>query len=361
MAPKFTGPLLLSSLSRNHASATKFRSSASAWMRFASSTPRSYRFHVGASWLAKPPDPRQRKKTQPFSNDSDIGMWRNQTLSRPTGGSSRGAGEDFFYVQDMRNLSGMSFGVADGVGGWVESGVDPSLFSQALMYHAHRYARIAWPGEPEIDPTKDFDEREEVEGWELLPQECMKLAHQGVLRQKDVIAGSSTACIVNLNASSGVLRAANLGDSGFMIIRSSNVIHRQRAQTHFFNCPKQLAKLPDHVGSGTVRMDHSSDADVYETKIRDGDIVILYTDGLSDNVFNNEITAICSLVARAGGPEDVQVQMMADRIVEYARACMVNRTRVSPFEKAAARDGLSFRGGKLDDVTVLVALVREVL
>ncbi|EED77102.1 predicted protein [Postia placenta Mad-698-R] len=30
---------------------------------------------------------------------------------------------------------GVSFGVADGVGGWIDSGVDPSLFSQALMYH----------------------------------------------------------------------------------------------------------------------------------------------------------------------------------------------------------------------------------
>ncbi len=86
-------------------------------------------------------------------------------------------------------LEGVSFGVADGVGGWIESGVDPSLFSQALMYHAHRYSRNAWAGEPEIDPTLDYEEREQIEGWEMTPFECLDLAYQGVLREKSVQAG----------------------------------------------------------------------------------------------------------------------------------------------------------------------------
>ena len=79
--------------------------------------------------------------------------------------------------------------MADGVGGWVDSGVDPALFSQALMYHAHRYARNAWAGEPEIDPLMDYEEREQVEGWEMTPYECLDLAYGGVLREKYVQAG----------------------------------------------------------------------------------------------------------------------------------------------------------------------------
>ncbi len=73
----------------------------------------------------------------------------------------------------------------------MESGVDPSLFSQALMYHAHRYAKLGWPGEPEIDPTQDYEEREKVEGWELTPMECLELAYGGVLREIGVLAGMS--------------------------------------------------------------------------------------------------------------------------------------------------------------------------
>lgn len=68
-------------------------------------------------------------------------------------------------------------------------GVDPSLFSQALMYHAHRYSKHAWAGEPEIDPTLSYEEREEIEGWEMSPKECLELAHGGVLRERTVTAG----------------------------------------------------------------------------------------------------------------------------------------------------------------------------
>lgn len=84
---------------------------------------------------------------------------------------------------------GISFGVADGVGGWIDVGVDPSLFSQALMYHAHRYSKQAWAGEPEIDPLYNYEEREQVQGWELKPKECLELAHGAVLREKTVEAG----------------------------------------------------------------------------------------------------------------------------------------------------------------------------
>jgi len=55
------------------------------------------------------------------------------------------------------------------------------------------------------------------------------------------------------------------------------------------------------------------------------------------------------------------VQDMADRIVQYARKCMVDRKRVSPFEKSAAREGMYFRGGKIDDVTVVIAMVQDII
>lgn len=58
------------------------------------------------------------------------------------------------------------------------------------MYHAQRYAALGWAGEPEVDPTQDYEERESVEGWELLPADCMDMAHQSVLRDKSVSAGA---------------------------------------------------------------------------------------------------------------------------------------------------------------------------
>ncbi|TFK29931.1 protein serine/threonine phosphatase 2C [Coprinopsis marcescibilis] len=325
---------------------------------------RPYTFHIGASWAGKAEDPVIAANKVPFPSDTLVGSWRDKMLARTKNVRSKDAGEDFFFVQEMRNGSafkGVSFGVADGVGGWVDSGVDPSLFSQALMFHAHRYSRNAWAGEPEVDPTMDYEEREQVEGWEMTPYECLDLAYGGVLREKFVQAGSSTACIISLNAASGVLRSANLGDSGFSVIRGPAIIHHQRSQTHFFNCPKQLTKLPANAGRKFARacVDSPSEADVFETKLRDGDIVVAYTDGFSDNVFPPELVQICRLLARSNKTEDEKAQCMADRMVEYAQKCMHNKNRVSPFERDAARQGMFFRGGKPDDVTVIVALVQE--
>ncbi|KAF9264688.1 protein serine/threonine phosphatase 2C [Marasmius fiardii PR-910] len=328
---------------------------------------RPYRFHIAASWAGKPETARVGVNmiSVPFPPESVIGRWRDLTLRSEGRKRKRwlanDAGEDFFFVQEMRNGSGVGFGVADGVGGWVTSGVDPSLFAQSLMYHAHRYCRNAWAGEPEVDPTLDYEEREQVEGWELTPYACLDLAYGGVLRERYVEAGSSTACLLTLNASSGLLRSANLGDSGFLIVRSSNVIYKNPIQSHYFNCPKQVTKLPSNQGRKFSRacIDSPSEAETYSTKLRDGDIVIVYTDGLSDNVFESEMVTICSLVARQPGKEEEKVEMMADRIVEYARKSMMSRDKYTPFEKEAARHGMFFRGGKVDDVTVIVALVRE--
>ncbi|KAJ7180712.1 phosphatase 2C-like domain-containing protein [Mycena filopes] len=282
-------------------------------------------------------------------------------LSRRKSVPTKEAGEDFFFYVNMRDKSGVCLGVADGVTGWLESGVDPALFSQALMYHAHRYARSAWAGEPEVDPALDYEEREQVEGWELTPYECMDLAYGGVLREKAVEAGSSTACIITLNSANGLLRAANLGDSGFSIIRGGSILYSQPVQTHFFNCPKQLTKLPPPSGKRFTRacVDSPREAQTYRTQLCNGDIIVAYTDGLTDNVFPHEMAEICSPDPEVDPADDAQVQSMADRLIIHARECMAAKTRVSPFERQAAREGMFFPGGKPDDVTVVVALVRE--
>ena len=82
------------------------------------------------------------------------------------------------------------------------------------------------------------------------------------------------------------------------------------------------------------------------------------------------MVAICSLVVRQfqlsrrtitpsgeveveGALEDQEAQAMAERLVDYARMCMSNTKRVSPFERAAAREGMYFRGG-VSDLSFLV-------
>ena len=56
--------------------------------------------------------------------------------------------------------------------------------------------------------------------------------------------GSSTACIMVLDKKSQMLHSANLGDSGFLVIRHGSVVHQSSEQQHYFNTPYQLAIPP---------------------------------------------------------------------------------------------------------------------
>ena len=63
-------------------------------------------------------------------------------------------------------------------------------------------------------------------------------------------SGSSTACILSFNCNTGLLHAANLGDSGFLAIRNGTIIGESMNTVHYFNCPFQLSNAPpiyDHI------------------------------------------------------------------------------------------------------------------
>ncbi|KAG8958440.1 hypothetical protein FRC03_009120 [Tulasnella sp. 419] len=321
---------------------------------YSTSLPRPYRFHIGTSFAAKPWGSKKAK----FPASTEISEWaKKQFGNKKFIKTTKDAGEDAFFVQEMKNKSGIALGVADGVGGWADSGVDPGIFSQALMFHAHKYAQRAWAGES--DGIPETEEEETSSTWELPPEECLSLAYQAVLREKLVPCGSSTALTATLNARSGLMRTANLGDSGYLIIRNSNVIYTQQPQTHYFNCPRQLSKFPPKMKNDGLIMDFPEDADLHSVKLRHSDVVLFYTDGVSDNVWPQELAEIVSTILRQGGSEQNQVQLIADNIIHYTRQCMARQNKVSPFESYASQEGLVHPGGKVDDATVICCMVSE--
>ncbi|KAF8143184.1 hypothetical protein K438DRAFT_1876632, partial [Mycena galopus ATCC 62051] len=262
-------------------------------------------FHIGASFAPKPPI------------HGILGSWQNklEMLSCSKAVQTKDCGEDFFFHV---NMCGWTQHIHDFITGGCRIMTATPVFSQAL---------IASAGEPEVDPILDYVEQEEVEGWELTPYE--------LLREKLVEAGSSTVCIITLNSVNGLLKATNLGDSGFSILRGGSVLYSQPVQTHFFNCPKQLTKLPPPSGKRFT---------CACTQLCNGDIIVAYTDGLTDNVFPHEMVEICSPDPDTSNSDDAQAQSMADHL------CMVAKSRISPFERQAAQEGI---------VTVVVALVHE--
>lgn len=83
----------------------------------------------------------------------------------------------------------MFLGVADGVGSWSDRGIDPSIFSQALMYYAHEHCQNGKAGEPTSGTSQEKD---------MTPLECMQLAYDDVLADDFVEAGKML-CISNEN------------------------------------------------------------------------------------------------------------------------------------------------------------------
>ncbi|SJX60148.1 related to PTC7-type 2C protein phosphatase [Sporisorium reilianum f. sp. reilianum] len=294
-----------------------------------------------------------------FPADSEIGRWRDELLR---GGE---AGEDSLMCTSMGAQGDVAIGVADGVGGWTENGIDPSLFSQALMFYASRSA--AKPEEA------------------AAPNRILAEAFEHVLKEPLVVAGSATACILTLKSSDGTLRSANLGDSGFVILRQGTgkqgVFYASPPQQLGFNTPLQLAKLPkEWIQEGSIS-NTPKDAAAWECTLQHGDLIIVGTDGLFDNVDAKiEIPQFAKFIkekhhalyaarhaADAAGEakhdslaEDREfVQVLATNLVEYAKICQNTTTKQSPFEREAARYGIHFPGGKVDDVALVCCLVIE--
>lgn len=99
-------------------------------------------------------------------------------------------------------------------------------------------------------------------------------------------AGSSTACVVVLNRENSTLYTANIGDSGYMVVRGGRVIHRSEEQQHYFNTPFQLS-LPPPNYQAEVLSDQPDSAITENFPVEDGDVILVATDGVFDNLPQN--------------------------------------------------------------------------
>ncbi|KAJ6843459.1 putative protein phosphatase 2C 55 [Iris pallida] len=210
-------------------------------------------------------------------------------------------------------------GVADGVGGWADLGVDAGQYARELM--SHSVTAIQEEPKGSIDPAR-----------------VLEKAYSSTKAR-----GSSTACIIALT-DQGV-HAVNLGDSGFIVVRDGSTIFRSPVQQHDFNFTYQLE-------SGNVS-DLPSAAQVFTVPIASGDVVVAGTDGLFDNLYDDEVTSVVVHAVRAGlGP-----QVTSQKIAALARQRAQDKNRQTPFSSAAQDAGYRYYGGKLDDITVVVSYI----
>jgi len=107
-------------------------------------------------------------------------------------------------------------GVADGVGGWRQYGVDPGQFSRQLMLNCERLARTAASSATNGGGSAS----------RMAPATLLAQSFREMQEAKRSVIGSSTACVMVLSHAERVLRPANIGDSGFLVVRGNEVVHR---------------------------------------------------------------------------------------------------------------------------------------
>src|SRR6266480_3098215 len=135
--------------------------------------------------------------------------WSQRKSLRPQ------SGQDAFFVSNVgfpsssshnngNGVQQIAFGVADGVGGWADSGVDAADFAHALcdnMASASAHYPDSFGGSANAQHP-------------LRPTALLEHGYQSVLQDGRILAGGSTACVA-LAGTDGTLEVANLGDSGY--------------------------------------------------------------------------------------------------------------------------------------------------
>jgi len=167
--------------------------------------------------------------------------------------------------------------------------------------------------------------------------------------------GSATAVICVLKKED--LVCANIGDSGFRLIRFNQlgepyIVIASTEQQHDFNTPYQLCKIPSErqVSQKLSEMGYSwmqkagilgkfrdiafcqdspESAKVYQAKVQEDDLLLLGSDGLFDNLFEDEILEIIKEYVKNGKT----AKEIAVALTEKAHKRSINSKEMSPFTK----------------------------
>lgn len=243
-------------------------------------------------------------------------------------------GEDAFFIDNQM----MAFGIADGVGGWAGSGVDPAEYSKKIMSNCQMFASLNYSAKNIV--SKAFEKTE--------------------------VAGSCTIIVAKFHPLEEKLDVVSVGDCSMRIVRNGQIAHRTDVQEHAWNQPYQLSHPHFNVANTP------DDALEYSFHVEAGDVIILGSDGFFDNLWDDEIAeavAAGDFMRQSCDGEtgwELEAQEISQRLLELAESHSIDREYASPYarekqmiDKPAWTGALlpRARGGKLDDITVAVGVL----
>jgi protein phosphatase PTC7 len=193
---------------------------------------------------------------------------------------------------------------------------------------------------------------------------------------------TTSSALLHWEGEQPLLYVTQLGDCKILVLRpdrdvkcehiegteeiGGKIVFATKEQWHYFDCPRQL---------GTNSPDTPEENAVLDiVTLQEGDVVLAMSDGVTDNLWEHEISASVLKSLRtwlkehaaqdtapkdASGVSEGAMRFLAQELVLAARQIAEDPFAESPFMEKAVDEGLAVEGGKLDDISVVAGFVRR--
>jgi len=268
--------------------------------------------------------PKSKFPLQDFLNDVVVTEFNEVGVYQLPGPKSSEGDDTYFLSADGRTIA-----VFDGIGGNYEYGINPRDYSYSLMTGC----RIAVNEKHLTDPLQILEE-----GFDFAKY----------------VTGSSAAIVGHLEDTEDIMsfNAINVGDSQFMVVRKNNskfsMVMKSDPQYDTSVVTWSNLPCPMQLTGNEERSDKPEVGIRYSVPILDGDIIIMASDGLFDNLFDNDIIGFVNDSYKQSAQE------IAKRLSVAAFVNSKNKTKHSPFSQTIGKLIGYKIGGKEDDITIVV-------
>lgn len=264
---------------------------------------------------------------------------------------------------DATLTSPMLLGVCDGVSQLEEFNMDPSLLPQELLRTCEELAMM------QLMPDMNVSPQDAYRG----PISLLKEAYE-----ETESYGSTTVLLAALDNSTRIhgklhpmIAVLSIGDCELLMLRRTSgrqaeleaVFHTEMQRIDYnVQTPLQLARVDERIDTD---FDESIALEVIEkgsavhcVSAYEGDILILGSDGVFDNLFLDEIVEICNEILRPSKTGDF-VPMPPSLLSQVAQRIVKESHAKSESKGGVYLDTPIGKGGKVDDTSVVVAEIVE--
>lgn len=262
---------------------------------------------------------------------------RRRPIGSPADTLSIKAGDDAMLV------SPTVIAIADGVSGWESKGEQCSsgIWARSMVETLSRLmTEYKLSHAPHPLNNRDIDQ--------ILDDSYLHTSH---LMDLQDLRGSSTLMLSML--SGDTLKYISIGDSKLYVIRNGEIIRTNEEQMADHLCPMQI-------GTQTLNVLPSEIALVDEIQLQVGDIIVMCSDGVSDNLYDWEI--LQALDEYLNFKKD-NLRAVANKIILQCKTVAFDDNAYTPYNEKVAklpshRFGKNISlGGKVDDMSLCIARV----